>query len=97
MRDEVGKNLALGIGAGFSDEMKTVTKEMQQAIPKKFDTGVANSNYGGYQNNQSYYYLVDAFKTALSQMTVEMDDEPMGKFVEKTITRAIYTSKEVLV
>lgn len=35
--------------------------------------------------------LVEAFKTALSEMTIEMDDEQMGKFVEKTVANAIYT------
>ena len=34
--------------------------------------------------------LVDAFKEALSQMNVVMDNEQMGKFVETTVTRAIY-------
>ncbi len=32
-RDQVGKNLALGIGEGFSDEMKAVTKDMKDSIP----------------------------------------------------------------
>jgi phage-related protein len=38
----------------------------------------------------SYSYIVDAFKDALSQMHVVMDDEEMGRFVEKTVTSAIY-------
>lgn len=32
-RDEVGKQLAAGIGLGFTDEMDTVSKQMQKAIP----------------------------------------------------------------
>ena len=39
-RDQIGKNLALGIGAGFSNEMADVAKEMQNAIPTDFDTEV---------------------------------------------------------
>jgi phage-related protein len=39
-RDQIGKNLALGIGAGFSDEMNSVAKDMQNAIPTGFDTDV---------------------------------------------------------
>jgi hypothetical protein len=35
--------------------------------------------------------MVSAFKEALSQMKVEMDDEEMGKFVDKTVTRLVYT------
>lgn len=51
-RDEVGKNLALGLGLGFTDEMKDVTSDMQDAIPTNFDVGVnANSLTNGYSNN----------------------------------------------
>lgn len=32
-RDEIGKQLAAGIGLGFTDEMDTVSKQMQKAIP----------------------------------------------------------------
>ena len=38
-----------------------------------------------------YNELVAAFKDALSQMKVELDDEEMGRFVEKTVADAIYT------
>ena len=41
--------------------------------------------------NVPYYDLINAFKTALSEMTVEMDDTTMGRFVEKTVARAIYS------
>jgi len=34
--------------------------------------------------------MVSAFKTALSEMKIELDDEVAGKFVEDTVTRAIY-------
>lgn len=33
MRDQIGKNLALGIGEGFTSEMDAVSAEMQNAIP----------------------------------------------------------------
>lgn len=32
-RDQIGKNLALGIGEGFSSEMGRISKEMKDAIP----------------------------------------------------------------
>ena len=51
-RDEVGKNLALGLGLGFTDEMKEVTDEMQEAIPTSFDVGVnANTLTSGFSSN----------------------------------------------
>ena len=46
-------------------------------------------------NPAAAYYrfntVVDAFKEALSQMTVELDDDQVGKFVVKTVENAIYT------
>lgn len=88
-RDQVGKNLALGIGEGFSDEMANVTSEMQNAIPTSFDTdlNVGNSVASGSSN---YYSMVDAFKEALSEMKIELDDEVAGRFVETTVANAIY-------
>lgn len=51
-RDEVGKNLALGLGNGFTNEMKDVTSEMQNAIPKSFDIDInPNTLTNGYNNN----------------------------------------------
>ena len=37
MRDEVGKNLALGIGEGFTSQMKKVTSDMNDVLPTSFD------------------------------------------------------------
>ena len=36
-RDEIGKNLALGLGIGFTDSMEQVTKDMQKSLPTSFD------------------------------------------------------------
>jgi phage-related protein len=36
-RDLIGKNMALGIGVGFAEEMDDVGKDMQQAIPTTLD------------------------------------------------------------
>ena len=50
-RDEIGKNLALGIGDGFDREMKTVAKDMENAIPTDFDADVQYTvgAAGGYR------------------------------------------------
>ena len=88
-RDEIGENLALGIGEGFTDEMANVTKDMQNAIPTSFDTDL-NVNSGISSNSFSYDAMLDAFKEALSDMKIELDDEVAGKFVERTVARAIY-------
>ena len=88
-RDQVGKNLALGIGEGFSDEMANVTSEMQNAIPTSFDTDLNVGNSVG-SGSSNYYSMVDAFKEALSEMKIELDDEVAGRFVETTVANAIY-------
>ncbi len=94
-RDEIGKNLALGIGVGFSDEMNTVAQEMENAIPRNFDTtATLESNLSGVSglgNMFTYTDLVNAFKEALTDVDVELDDIKVGKFVRKTVTDAIYT------
>lgn len=41
-------------------------------------------------NDTSYNKLVDAFKDALSQMKIEMDDEEIAKFVDRTVSKAIF-------
>ena len=50
-RDEIGKNLALGLGDGFDREMKTVAKDMENAIPTDFDADVQYTvgAAGGYR------------------------------------------------
>jgi len=88
-RDQIGKNLALGIGEGFEDEMKVVTNEMQNAIPTSFDTNlnVGNSTSTGSSN---YFNLVDAFMEALEKVKIELDDENVGRFVRKEVANAIF-------
>lgn len=96
MRDEVGKYLAEGIGVGFEDEMSSVSKQMQDAMPptdafaQSYDFGgvsaaqQASNGYGSQSN------LIDALVEALQNVRVVLDDEVAGRFVKKTITAAIY-------
>ncbi len=48
--DVIGKNLALGIGQGFSDNMKSVTASMAAAVPTNFSAsmGLRPAYVGGY-------------------------------------------------
>lgn len=94
-RDEIGANLALGIGEGFSDEMKNVEQEMKNALPNSFDVDTNLNNKNNSLNGSditsiTYFDAVNAFKDALSDMTIELDNENMGRFVRKTVTKAIY-------
>lgn len=49
-----------------------------------------NINSTNYDEN-GYNSTVEAFKDALGQMKVVLDDEEVGNFVEKTVADAIYT------
>ena len=62
---------------------------MQNSIPTEFDTSVnmhnTSSSYGS-----SYDYLIKAFKQALKDVKVEMNNREMGKFVVETVERVVY-------
>ena len=92
-RDQVGKYIAQGIGVGFTDEMGSVVGQMQDAMPDPSafvsDQQIAYSGYSaaGTVVNPS---VVDAFIEALGRVHIVLDDEVAGKFVERTVTNAIY-------
>jgi tape measure domain-containing protein len=92
-RDQVGKYIAQGIGEGFTDEMGSVVGQMQDAMPDPSafvnDQQVAYSGYSaaGAVANSS---VVDAVIEALGRVHIVLDDEVAGKFVERTVTNAIY-------
>ena len=87
-KDEVGKNLALGLGEGFSDTMGDVTAEMAGAIPTSFDTNVNMNTSSSYGSN--YDHLVSAFKEALKDVRVVMNSREMGAFIVSTVEREVY-------
>lgn len=72
-RDEVGKQMAMGLGIGFENTMKDVNKEMANAIQTDYDLNV-NSNLSNLSGANAsslsniYASMVNAFKEALSQM-----------------------------
>lgn len=92
-RDQVGKDIARGIGVGFTDEMGSVVGQMQDAMPDPSafvsDQQIAYSGYSaaGAVANSS---VVDAVIEALERVHIVLDDEVAGKFVERTVTNAIF-------
>lgn len=90
-KDEIGENLALGLGEGFTDTMKNVTTDMQNAIPTEFDTSMeinSTKNIETNQNNNSY--LVQALKEALKEMKIELNEREVGNFVDSKLAEAVY-------
>lgn len=63
-KNEVGKYLASGLGAGFDDEMKNVSKNMTAAVPTNFDFDVtANTRSrtaGGVAGTTQYGSNIEA-------------------------------------
>lgn len=91
-KDEVGKNLALGIGEGFADTMSDVSADMQGAIPTEFDTDI-NAKFNtvaGHYPMSNFDMMVSAFKQALKDVKVVMNNREMGAFVTDTVTREVF-------
>lgn len=92
-RDQVGRYIAQGIGEGFTDEMGSVVGQMQDAMPDP-SAFVSDQQmaYGGYPaaGTVANPSVVDAVIEALGRVHIVLDDEVAGKFVERTVTNAIY-------
>ena len=69
-----------------SPELISQTEALANGMSDAFNVNGSVSANGG----RSYDSMVEAFKDALSQVKIEMDDEEMGHFVDKTVTKLIY-------
>ena len=87
--DKIGKNLALGIGTGFESTMSGVTDQMANAIPTNFDINANVTSVTGSSTNM-FANMVDAFKEALKEVNIVLDDEVAGRFVTDTVERVVY-------
>jgi len=58
-RDDIGENLALGVGEGFAGSMKDVSRQMQAALPDAFDI------------NPSVNITADRFRVYQPQMAAQ--------------------------
>lgn len=89
MADKIGKNMALGLGVGFENTMADVNEQMASAIPTEFDIS-ANATVGTSAGVNTLVNMVDAFKQALKEVSIVLDDEVAGRFVTDTVERVIY-------
>lgn len=79
--------------AGLSDSLRKASPELiNQTEALANDMSDAFNANGGIQASGGRIYdsMVEAFKDALSQVKIEMDDEEMGHFVDKTVTKLVY-------
>ena len=92
-RDEIGTNLALGIGEGFGDTMTEVSKDMANSIPTEFDVETSLSSVSSNRNNVDLQSLsfANAVKNALSGMHVVLDGDKVGELVINTVEEVVYS------
>jgi len=94
-KEEIGKNLALGVGEGFSDEMEDVIKDMQNAMPTELDTNIntmldSSGMSGLGAKGFSIENMIFAFQEALKGMGVMIDGDKMGELVVDKIEKVVY-------
>ena len=94
-RDEIGVNLAKGIGVGFEDEMGNVNDTIQKSLPTDLDVSPnlnLNSNTtGNYGISDNYSALVNALQDALDGMSFKVDGDKFGELVVDKVERVIYS------
>lgn len=94
-RDEIGVNLAKGIGVGFEDEMGNVNDTIQKSLPTDLDISsnlnLNNNNAGNYGVSNNYSVLVDALQDALDGMSFKVDGDKFGELVVDKVERVIYS------
>ena len=88
--DQIGKNLALGLDEGFEKTMKEVSEDMTDAVPTDFNIETP-SRSTSISGGIIFSDLVDAFKQALTEVNIVLDDEVAGKFVTDTVERVVYS------
>jgi len=86
--DEIGTNLALGIGSGFEKSMKNVSNEMADAIPTSFDINTNIKN--NVQKPLSVSDIANIFVGVLKDMKIELDDEVAGRFVTRRVEMEVF-------
>jgi hypothetical protein len=73
--DEVGKFMALGIGQGFTENMKSVTSMMQTAIPTNFalDIGTSINSLNGLKASSAQSGNTSTYNTPIN-LNVKLGD-----------------------
>ena len=82
-RDEIGTNLALGVGEGFSDTMKEVSNDMSASIPKEFDINSTVTKVDTTSSQLTLENITGAFVTAVKTLNAQViiDQDVAGRFV----------------
>ena len=94
-RDEIGVNLAKGIGVGFEDEMGNVNDTIQKSLPTDLNVSpnlnLNSTTTGNYGISDNYSALVNALQDALDGMSFKVDGDKFGELVVDKVERVIYS------
>ena len=83
-----GKSVIGSLNTGLSD---TINTSAITDIGNMSSVGIAGSRLAQVNQTENNIDMIEAFKQALSQMKIELDDEVAGEFVEKTVTKVVYS------
>ena len=86
-RDQIGKNLALGLGEGFIGTMRSVSDDMIKAVPTEYEIDPVKQPTTELTGGK----LVGAITDALKGVKVVMNDREMGSFVINTVGKVVYS------
>ena len=86
--EQIGKNLALGVGEGFENSMKNVSKQMQNSIPTDFEidmnTAINYVNSGAnFESNSLKNKPLNGLSTELS-VIYQKETEVLERLLDET-------------
>lgn len=74
--DEIGGNLAAGVGVGFAKQMKTVAKQMNDSIPTSFDLGGISGGFSAGKVSSNVSQTVNIYSpTPLSPSQIARESK----------------------
>ena len=99
--ENIGKNMALGIGTGFDSQIKQVVNRMKSEIPTDFDLYheydyPQPDTFINQNSNQNVYrfdemdYMVSAFQRALTGMAFNVDEDKIGELIVNNVERVVF-------
>lgn len=83
--DEIGKNMALGVGVGFEDGMAAVQRDIDRSMAGLVPSTSANVSVTGRSGATSVPYdIAGAVNSALNGAIVYMDGRKVGKLITRS-------------
>lgn len=92
---EMGAYLLEGLEVGMNEERNNAIREaayISKGVLSSIGKGLTDTSSTSNDSPESgYNSMLKAFKQALGEMKIELDDQTAGQFVEKTVSRLVYT------